>query len=137
MLRDDFALTKRHLGLILLVLGGLATLGLLSIDPLAALLHRLGSDHWDKVKRKAAQKAHDVAAELLDIYTRRAARQGVAFPDPGADYAALANAFEFEETCPTEYRLDQASGALKFFRKMDEPAKRVAQVETVVGLLTG
>ncbi len=44
MLRDDFALTKRHLGLILLVLGGLATLGLLSIDPLAALLHRLGND---------------------------------------------------------------------------------------------
>jgi transcription-repair coupling factor (superfamily II helicase) len=27
--------------------------------------------------------------------------------------------------------------ALEFFRKMDEPAKRVAQVETAVGLLTG
>ena len=75
--------------------------------PESAPLHRLGSDHWDKVKRKAAQKAHDVAAELLDIYARRAARQGVAFPDPGADYAAFAAAFEFEET-PDQQRAIEA-----------------------------
>jgi transcription-repair coupling factor (superfamily II helicase) len=75
--------------------------------PENAPLHRLGSDQWDKVKRKAAQKAHDVAAELLDIYARRAARQGVAFPDPGADYAAFAAAFEFEET-PDQQRAIEA-----------------------------
>ncbi|MCG6939802.1 MAG: transcription-repair coupling factor [Thiohalocapsa sp.] len=75
--------------------------------PENAPLHRLGSDQWDKVKRKAAQKAHDVAAELLDIYARRAARQGVAFPDPGADYAAFASAFEFEET-PDQQRAIEA-----------------------------
>jgi len=75
--------------------------------PENAPLHRLGSDQWDKVKRKAAQKAHDVAAELLDIYARRAARQGIAFPDPGADYAAFASAFEFEET-PDQQRAIEA-----------------------------
>jgi transcription-repair coupling factor (superfamily II helicase) len=75
--------------------------------PENAPLHRLGGDQWDKVKRKAAQKAHDVAAELLDIYARRAARQGVAFPDPGADYAAFATAFEFEET-PDQQRAIEA-----------------------------
>lgn len=67
-------------------------------SPENAPLHRLGGEQWDRIKRKAAQKAHDVAAELLDIYARRAARHGVAFPAPGDDYAAFAAAFPFEET---------------------------------------
>ncbi len=67
-------------------------------SPENAPLHRLGGDQWERIKRRAAQKAHDVAAELLDIYARRAARQGVAFPPPEDDYAAFAAAFEFEET---------------------------------------
>ncbi len=67
-------------------------------SPESAPLHRLGGDQWDRIKRKAAQKAHDVAAELLDIYARRAARQGVAFPRQGEEYAAFAAAFAFEET---------------------------------------
>ncbi|MFD2111002.1 transcription-repair coupling factor [Thiorhodococcus fuscus] len=67
-------------------------------SPENAPLHRLGGDQWEKVKRKAAQKAHDVAAELLDIYARRAARQGVACPEGGEEYASFAAAFAFEET---------------------------------------
>jgi len=67
-------------------------------SPENAPLHRLGGDQWDRIKRKAAQKAHDVAAELLDLYARRAAREGLAFPSPADDYAAFAAAFEFEET---------------------------------------
>jgi len=76
-------------------------------DEDSAPLHRLGGDQWEKIKRKAAQKAHDVAAELLDIYARRAARQGVSFPTPGADYDAFAAAFEFEET-PDQQRAIEA-----------------------------
>ncbi|NCA68563.1 MAG: transcription-repair coupling factor [Sphingobacteriia bacterium] len=67
-------------------------------SPESAPLHRLGGDQWDRIKRKAAQKAHDVAAELLDIYARRAARQGIACALPEDDYAAFAAAFPFEET---------------------------------------
>ena len=67
-------------------------------SPENAPLHRLGGDQWERIKRRAAQKAYDVAAELLDIHARRAARQGMAFPDGGADYAAFAAAFPFEET---------------------------------------
>ena len=67
-------------------------------SPETAPLHRLGGDQWDKLKRKAAEKARDVAAELLDIYARRAAREGYAFPATGDDYAAFAAAFAFEET---------------------------------------
>ena len=75
-------------------------------SPENAPLHRLGGDQWDRVKRKAAEKAHDVAAELLDIYARRAARAGVAFPAPGEDYAAFAAAFAFEETPDQERAIE-------------------------------
>jgi transcription-repair coupling factor (superfamily II helicase) len=67
-------------------------------SPEQAPLHRLGSDQWEKIKRKAAKKIRDVAAELLEIYARRAARQGIAFPTPEAEYEAFAADFEFEET---------------------------------------
>lgn len=63
-----------------------------------APLHRLGSGQWERLKRRAAEKVRDVAAELLDIYARRAARQGFAFPTDGDDFATFATAFEFEET---------------------------------------
>lgn len=33
-----------------------------------APLHRLGTEQWSKAKQKAAEKARDAAAELLDIY---------------------------------------------------------------------
>ncbi|MCG8486506.1 MAG: transcription-repair coupling factor [Chromatiales bacterium] len=67
-------------------------------SPEHAPLHRLGGDQWEKTKRKAAKQIRDVAAELLEIYARRAARQGVAFPTPDAEYQAFAASFEFEET---------------------------------------
>ena len=63
-----------------------------------APLHRLGSGQWDKAKRKAAEQVRDAAAELLNIYARRAARQGHAFRFSAQDYEIFANDFGFEET---------------------------------------
>ncbi len=63
-----------------------------------APLHRLGSGQWEKAKRKAAEQVRDSAAELLNIYARRAARQGHAFRYSPADYEVFANDFGFEET---------------------------------------
>ncbi|MCX7741653.1 MAG: transcription-repair coupling factor, partial [Tepidimonas sp.] len=63
-----------------------------------APLHRLGSGQWDKARRKAAEQVRDTAAELLDVYARRAARQGHAFRFDAKDYEAFANDFGFEET---------------------------------------
>ncbi|WP_041523462.1 transcription-repair coupling factor [Gilvimarinus agarilyticus] len=67
-------------------------------DEEMAPLHRLGSEAWQKAKRKAAEQVRDTAAELLDIYARRAARKGLAFADPKADYLSFAAGFPFEET---------------------------------------
>lgn len=67
-------------------------------SPESAPLHRLGSDQWEKARKRAAERAYDVAAELLDIYARRAARQGNALPLGEAEYRQFAADFEFEET---------------------------------------
>ncbi|MEP7302966.1 MAG: DEAD/DEAH box helicase, partial [Caldimonas sp.] len=63
-----------------------------------APLHRLGSGQWDKAKRKAAEQVRDTAAELLNLYARRAAREGFAFRFSPHDYEAFAASFGFEET---------------------------------------
>ena len=63
-----------------------------------APLHRLGSDQWEKAKRKAAEKVRDVAAELLDIHARRAARPGFRFTAPDEDFRRFSAQFPFEET---------------------------------------
>lgn len=48
-------------------------------SPEDAPLHTLGSGQWEKARQKAAQKIHDTAAELLDLYARRSMRKGFAF----------------------------------------------------------
>ncbi len=63
-----------------------------------APMHRLGSGQWEKAKRKAAEQVRDAAAELLNIYARRAAREGHAFRYSPNDYEQFANDFGFEET---------------------------------------
>ena len=63
-----------------------------------APLHRLGSGQWEKAKRRAAEQVRDSAAELLNIYARRAAREGHAFRFEANDYESFANDFGFEET---------------------------------------
>ncbi|MDD5034365.1 MAG: transcription-repair coupling factor [Methylococcaceae bacterium] len=63
-----------------------------------APLYKLGGEHWDKDKRRAMERARDVAAELLEIYAKREAKKGYAFETQDEEYAAFAAGFPFEET---------------------------------------
>ncbi|HXA47200.1 MAG TPA: transcription-repair coupling factor, partial [Burkholderiaceae bacterium] len=67
-------------------------------SPEDAPLHAMGSGHWEKAKRRAAQQVRDTAAELLNLYARRALREGHAFEYSAHDYEAFAESFGFEET---------------------------------------
>ena len=67
-------------------------------DPDHAPLHKLGSGQWDKARKKAAERIHDVAAELLDLHARRAARKGHQFEFDDDSYRAFVQSFPFEET---------------------------------------
>ena len=66
--------------------------------PEDAPLHTLGSGQWEKAKRRAAEQIRDTAAELLNLYARRALRQGHAFEYSAHDYERFAESFGFEET---------------------------------------
>ena len=68
------------------------------VAPDQAPLHKLGSGDWDRAKRKAAQQIRDTAAELLNLYARRAARQGHQFEIKQHDLEGFAEGFGFEET---------------------------------------
>lgn len=63
-----------------------------------APLHKLGSEAWQKAKRKAAEQIRDVAAELLDIYAKREARKGFSYKSEKEDYLKFSAGFPFEET---------------------------------------
>ena len=73
-----------------------------------APLHKLGGEQWQKARRKAAQRIRDVAAELLDLYSRRAAREGTLH---GGGRGRLPRhsrrAFRFEETADQAAAIDQ------------------------------
>jgi transcription-repair coupling factor (superfamily II helicase) len=85
----------------------------------SAPLHRLGSGQWERLKRKAAEQVRDVAAELLDIYARRAAHQGFAFSPPDDEYAAFAASFEFEETPDQLQAIGSVLADMQSARPMD------------------
>ena len=88
-------------------------------DAETAPMHRLGSDQWDKAKRKAAEKIHDVAAELLDIYARREARAGTALAQPDDDYQRFADQFPFDVTPDQQAAIDAVTADLCSVRAMD------------------
>ncbi|BBP82083.1 transcription-repair-coupling factor [Pseudomonas sp. Pc102] len=88
-------------------------------DDALAPLHRLGSEAWQKAKRKAAEQVRDVAAELLDIYARRAAREGYAFKDPMADYVTFSAGFPFEETPDQQTAIDAVLADMLAPKPMD------------------
>ncbi|MDP3815904.1 transcription-repair coupling factor, partial [Pseudomonas sp.] len=88
-------------------------------DDALAPLHRLGSETWQKAKRKAAEQVRDVAAELLDIYARRAAREGYAFADPTVDYATFSAGFPFEETPDQQTAIEAVRDDMLAAKTMD------------------
>mgnify|MGYP006266120089 CR=1 FL=1 len=88
-------------------------------SPENAPLHRLGSDQWRKLKRRAQERLHDVAAELLDIQARRHARVGHAFDRQEAEYQAFADGFPFEETPDQQTAIDAVVDDLASPRPMD------------------
>ncbi|WP_371193170.1 transcription-repair coupling factor [Glaciecola sp. SC05] len=63
-----------------------------------APLHNLGNDTWTKAKKKAAERVRDVAAQLLDIYAKRAAKPGFAYPIDWQEYRTFSDSFPYTET---------------------------------------
>lgn len=88
-------------------------------DADTAPLHRLGNDRWSKARKKAAEKARDTAADLLEIQAKRESRQGVAMQPDEDDYARFSADFPFEETPDQQRAIDEVMADLARATPMD------------------
>ena len=84
-----------------------------------APLHLLGSGQWERARRKAAEQIRDSAAELLNLYARRAAREGHAFVYSTRDYETFAESFAFEETPDQAAAIDAVIADMTSGKPMD------------------
>ncbi len=84
-----------------------------------APLHRLGTDQWQKEKKKAAEKIHDVAIELLDLYAKREAKPGHAYEFSASEYQRFASGFKFTETSDQLQAIHQIIHDMQASRPMD------------------
>ena len=88
-------------------------------DPELAPMHRLGSEQWQKARRRAREKVSDVAAELLEVYARREAREGFCYPQPDGQYQRFCAEFSFEETPDQEQAIEAVVQDMCSERVMD------------------
>lgn len=89
------------------------------VDSEHAPLHKLGSDQWQKERKKAAEKIHDVAIELLDLYAKREAQPGHQYEVSHNEYARFASAFPFTETVDQLQAIDQIMSDMSSTKPMD------------------
>ena len=84
-----------------------------------APLHRLGGEQWQRSRKKAQQKIHDIAVELLDIQARREAMRGFAHPVALDEYHQFASEFPFEETPDQETAIEAVIADMQAPQPMD------------------
>ncbi|MFV2031825.1 MAG: transcription-repair coupling factor [Gammaproteobacteria bacterium] len=84
-----------------------------------APLHRLGTDHWRKIRKKAQQKIHDIAVELLEIQARREALKGFGHELALDEYQQFASEFPFEETPDQENTIEAVIADMQSSKPMD------------------
>ncbi|MFZ2508800.1 MAG: transcription-repair coupling factor, partial [Steroidobacteraceae bacterium] len=88
-------------------------------SPETAPWHKLGTEQWARARRRAAERLRDVAAELLDLYSRRAARQGRAIEFDESGYRAFEAGFPFEETIDQRDAIDSVLRDMRAGSPMD------------------
>lgn len=84
-----------------------------------APLHKLGTDRWSTAKRKAAEKIRDTAAELLNLYARRQAREGFTYDIDELEYQKFSASFPFEETPDQVVAIEAVKQDMKSTQPMD------------------
>ena len=110
-----------------------------------APLHRLGGTAWNNIKRRAVSCTHDVAAELLDIYSHREAAKGYQHIIDHQELNLFGSTFMYEETPDQQTAIDDVISDMASNKPMDrvvcgdvgfgktEVAMRAAFVATSTG----
>lgn len=82
-------------------------------------LDRLGGTSWEKTKKKVRDELLKMAAELLDIYARRKAHPGIAFPQPDRYFQQFEAGFPWEETPDQQKAIDDVIADMASGQPMD------------------
>ncbi|MGD9947106.1 MAG: transcription-repair coupling factor [Desulfobulbus sp.] len=82
-------------------------------------LDSLGSQRWQTTKKKVSDAVWKVAQELLEIYAKRAMREGHRFSPPGDLYRQLEESFPYDETSGQAKAIDEVVDDLTHDQPMD------------------
>jgi transcription-repair coupling factor (superfamily II helicase) len=82
-------------------------------------LTRLGSGEWIRAKAKVRRSVRDLAHELMDLYSARAAIDGHPYPDDTTWQAELEGSFAFEETPDQVAAIHDVKADMESTRPMD------------------
>ena len=90
-------------------------------DASTVKLSKMNSDQWQKTKTKAKAAAKEMAAEFIELYSKRMKTKGYAFEPDGPEQAEFENHFSYVETddqlrCINEIKLDM---------EQDKPMERL------------
>lgn len=69
-----------------------------SSDAKVPRLNKLGGTEWHKTKARVASKIEDIADELVELYAKREAEKGFAFPKDDSYQKEFEDAFPYSET---------------------------------------
>ncbi|WDT65051.1 transcription-repair coupling factor [Companilactobacillus crustorum] len=78
-------------------------------------INKLGGNEWQKTKRKVQSNIEDIADDLIDLYAKREAEKGFAFPKDDSMQNDFDNAFPYPETP------DQLRSVDEIKRDMEKP----------------
>ncbi len=78
-------------------------------------INKLGGNEWQKTKRKVQSNIEDIADDLIDLYAKREAEKGFAFPKDDQMQDDFDNAFPYPETP------DQLRSVDEIKRDMEKP----------------
>ncbi len=84
-----------------------------------APLTRLGSGQWERARKRAAARARDTAAELLELYARRETRPAQALAYDRNEWDRFTAAFPFDETPDQARAIEEVIADLTSERPMD------------------
>ena len=84
-----------------------------------SILSNLGSDQWIKICKKTKDQAHDVAAELLDIYAKRSLVLGKSQVVDSNEYAKFCEGFEYVLTRDQSKVIEEVLDDLASSNSMD------------------
>ncbi len=82
-------------------------------------LDHLGGKRWARVRRRAEESVHRMAAELLDLYARRRLAPGFAFPPDGKWQRELESSFLYEDTPDQRTATVEVKADMEAARPMD------------------